>query len=83
MIEAAVVILRWVQMAGAMILFGSSLFFVYALPTTGVASAAALRWPRSLLMSGAAAVLIGCILGFLSRPSPSQARFKTHCGRTR
>ena len=54
-------------MTGAMILFGSSLFFLYGLPEAGVASAAALRWPRPLLMSAAATVLLACVLGFLAQ----------------
>ena len=54
-------------MTGAMILFGSSLFFLYALPKTGVGSAAAVRWPWPLLMTSAAAVLIACVLGFLAQ----------------
>ena len=54
-------------MTGAMILFGSSLFFLYALPKTGVGSAAAQPWPKPLLMFSAAAVLIACVLGFLAQ----------------
>ena len=67
MLDVAVIALRWVQMAGAMILFGSSLFFVYALPKTGVGSAAVLRWPRPLLISSAVAVLVASVLGFLAQ----------------
>lgn len=54
-------------MAGAVILFGSPLFFIYALPAVGPGSAASLRWPRPLLMASAGAVLIGSLLGFLSQ----------------
>jgi len=54
-------------MTGAMTLFGSSLFFIYGLPKMGAGSAAALRWPRPLLLTSAATVLIACILGFLSQ----------------
>ena len=54
-------------MTGAMILFGSSLFFLYALPPTGAGSAAALRWPRPLLIASAATVLVACLLGFLAQ----------------
>lgn len=67
MFDAAVIALRWVQMTGAMILFGSSLFFLYALPQTGGGSAAALRWPRPLLIASAASVLVACLLGFLAQ----------------
>ncbi len=67
MFDLAVIVLRWLQMTGAMILFGSSLFFIYALPKAGVGSAAALRWSRPLLISSAAMVLITCLLGFLAQ----------------
>lgn len=65
--EFAVPLLRWLQMAGATILFGSSLFFLYALPMTGAGSAADLRWSRSLVAGGALAILIGCLLGFFAQ----------------
>ena len=65
--EFAVALLRWLQMAGATILFGSSLFFLYALPMTGSGSAANLRWSRSLVAAGALAILIGCLLGFFAQ----------------
>jgi putative copper resistance protein D len=65
--DLAVIVLRWVQMTGAMILFGSSLFFLYALPKSGAGSAAALRWPRPLLLASAVAVLAGCLLGLLAQ----------------
>jgi putative copper resistance protein D len=55
-IEPAVVVLRLIQYAGAMVLLGSSLFFVYALPARGESSAAELPWARKLL-AGAGAVL--------------------------
>lgn len=54
-------------MTGAMVLFGSSLFFLYALPKTGPGSAVALRWSRPLMMASAAAVLVACVLGFLAQ----------------
>ena len=54
-------------MTGAMILFGSSLFFLYALPRIGPGSAAAFRWPRPLLMVSGASVLVACILGFFAQ----------------
>jgi putative copper resistance protein D len=65
--EPAVVVLRCIQMTGAMILFGSSLFFLYALPKTGLGSPSALRWPRPLLMASAVTVLASSVLGFLAQ----------------
>jgi putative copper resistance protein D len=62
-----VIILRWVQITGAMILFGSSLFFLYALPRSGPASASELSWPRPVLLGSAMAILAGCVLGLLAQ----------------
>ena len=65
MIEAALVFVRLAQYAGVMILLGSSLFFLYALPQLGPVSAAALGWPRRLLLVGAALTLIGGLVGLV------------------
>jgi putative copper resistance protein D len=54
-------------MTGAMILFGSSLFFLYALPKHGPAAAVEQRWARPLLLVSAATIFVGCILGFLAQ----------------
>ena len=62
MIEPAVIILRLLQYAGAMILLGSSLFFIRALPRSGGGSAERLPWARTLI-SGAAALL--CVSALL------------------
>lgn len=67
MFDPAVIILRWVQMTGAMILFGSSLFFIYALPKNGPASALEQRWARPLLLGSGAAIFVGCVAGFLAQ----------------
>jgi len=62
----AVIVLRLLQFAGAMVLFGSSLFLLYALPRVGVGSAHHLDWPRRLLASAAGGVLIASLLGLLA-----------------
>jgi putative copper resistance protein D len=54
-------------MGGAMIVMGSSLFFLYALPNSGPGSAADLRWPGRLLFASAAVVLPACALGLLAQ----------------
>ena len=69
MLEPAVIILRLLQFAGAMVLFGSSLFLLYALPRTGVGSACRLSWPRRLLALAAGGVLITSVLGLLAHTS--------------
>ena len=62
MIEPAIVVVRLLQYLGAMVLLGSSLFFVYALPKTGRGSAVEMRWARPLV-AGAAALLVLSSLG--------------------
>lgn len=54
-------------MTGAMILFGSSLFFLYALPKASAGSATGLRWPRPLLLASALTILAASLLGLLAQ----------------
>jgi copper resistance protein D len=61
-LEPAVVILRLIQYAGAMVLMGSSLFFVYALPKTGAGSAAETSWARKLVGAGGALLAVAALL---------------------
>lgn len=63
--ETALVLVRLAQYAGAAILFGSSLFFLHALPRDGPVSAAELGWPRRLLLGGAALMLAGGLVGLV------------------
>lgn len=67
MIEPAVVFLRLAQYIGAMILTGSSLFFLYALPLSGVASAAQARWTRRLLVCAALLLGMTALLGIAAQ----------------
>lgn len=69
MLEPAVIILRLGQYVGAMILFGSSLFSLYALPRTEFAATEVFRWLRPLLAWSAAGLLIACLLGLLAQTS--------------
>lgn len=48
-----------------MILFGSSLFCLYALPFEGPASASTLAWPRKILLSSAAILVLASLLGLV------------------
>jgi putative copper resistance protein D len=68
-LEPAVIVLRLGQYIGAMILFGSSLFALYALPRTGPSETRALRWLRPLLACSAASLLITCLVGLLAQTS--------------
>ena len=63
--ETALVLVRLAQYAGAAILFGSSLFLLYALPREGAVSAAGQGWPKRLLWAGAALTLLGALLGLV------------------
>ena len=67
MIEPAVIILRLVQYLGAMVLTGSSLFFLYALPASGAASALRARWPRRLLVAAALLLAAAALLGIAAQ----------------
>lgn len=62
MLEPAVVTLRLMQYAGAMVLMGSSLFFLYALPSSGPGSAAEAPWARRLLASAGALLALATLL---------------------
>jgi putative copper resistance protein D len=50
-----------------MVLFGSSLFFLYALPGDGEAAAHALKWPRPLIVAVATVLLVASMLGLLAQ----------------
>jgi putative copper resistance protein D len=50
-----------------MILFGSSLFFLYALPPAGPGSARGLGWARPLLLASGATILVAAVLGLLAQ----------------
>lgn len=67
MIEPAVILLRLVQYAGAAILFGSSLFLLYAFRARDEAFARAQAWPRRLLLAGAFATLVGSLAGLVAQ----------------
>ncbi|MDO8912612.1 MAG: copper homeostasis membrane protein CopD [Phenylobacterium sp.] len=69
MLEPAVVALRLLQYAGAMVLMGSSLFFIYALPSSGDGSAAQSRWTRPLLISAGLVLALAAILGLAAQSS--------------
>jgi len=66
-LAAAVIALRFLQYSGTMILLGSSLFFLYALPPEGHCAAKSRAWPRSLLACGAALVFSGALLGLIAQ----------------
>lgn len=69
MLEPAVVGLRLLQYAGAMVLMGSSLFFIYALPSSGEGSAAQSRCVRPLLVGAGLVLAVAAILGIAAQSS--------------
>ena len=66
MIELAAILCRLAQYSAASILAGSALFFVYALPSQGPASAARLHWSKPLLLVSAIVLLIGTVAGLVT-----------------
>jgi putative copper resistance protein D len=65
--ETAVVIARIAQYLGAAVLFGTPLFFIYALPKAGVGSAMTLPWPRPVLGACSFAVIVAALVYFCSQ----------------
>jgi len=61
-LESAVVGLRLVQYAAAMVLMGSSLFLAWALPPSDGGSDARVRWARPLLIGAGLALAVAAIL---------------------
>lgn len=69
MLDLAVIAFRLLQYAGAMVLMGSSLFFIYALPPSGDGSAARTRWARPLLVGAGAVLAAAAALGLAAQTS--------------
>ena len=65
MFDEAVIASRFLQYGAAAILMGSPLFFLYALPRTGPAAAAGLRWPKPLFSAAAITLLLATAAGLL------------------
>jgi len=68
-LEPAVVVLRLAQYLGAMVLMGSSLFFVYALPGRGDGSAAEAPWASRLLACAGTLLAATALLSILGQAS--------------
>lgn len=65
--ETAIILLRLVQYGAASILFGTSLFLLYALPRTGAVSPAGLAWPRPLVVAAAIVLLVATVVGLVAQ----------------
>jgi putative copper resistance protein D len=68
-LDAALVALRGVQYATAMVLFGSSLFLIYARPDVDAGPRATWAWLRRLLTSSAAVLLVASVCAFVVQTS--------------
>ena len=66
-LATAVIAFRFLQYSGAMILLGSSLFFIYGLPDQGPCAAASYNWPKRLLTFSATLLLGAVILGLIAQ----------------
>ena len=64
MLELIVAAARLAQFACAMILLGSPLFFIYALPARGPGAARDLPWPRPLLRAAAVLLALASAVSF-------------------
>jgi len=75
MIEAALVVVRLAQYAGAAILFGSPLFMLYVLPRGSGPSTADDGWPRRLVLFGAALAFVGAAFGLVVQTATMAGAF--------
>jgi len=66
-LAAAVIAFRFLQYSGAMVLLGSSFFFIYGLPGQGPCAAASYPWPKRLLTFSAVLLLGAAILGLIAQ----------------
>jgi len=67
--EAVIALFRFLEYAGAMVLFGSPLLLLYGSPFSASALARERNWVRPLLGAAALAVLIATGLGFITQTS--------------
>ena len=67
MLALIVVGARLGQFVCAMVLMGSSLFFLYGLPAKGVGAAAEQAWPRPLLRGVAAVLLVTAVVALFAQ----------------
>lgn len=56
---------RFIQYAGAAIMFGAPLFYLTALPRSGQVAASDLHWSRPLLIASSALLLFGAVLSLM------------------
>jgi putative copper resistance protein D len=67
--EALVSLCRFLEYAGAMVLFGSPLLLIYGSPLPASAPVNELKWIRPLLGAAALTVLMATALGFIAQTS--------------
>ncbi|HWU61512.1 MAG TPA: copper homeostasis membrane protein CopD [Ensifer sp.] len=60
-------IARFLQYAGAVVVFGTALFCQSSLPSSGETSASRLGWPKPLLVSAALLIVVGSLLSWAAQ----------------
>ena len=65
--DLLVLISRFIEYSGAMILFGSSLFLLYGQPIASDTTGSELRWTRLLLMGAGIGLLGATMVGFVAQ----------------
>jgi putative copper resistance protein D len=73
--DALILISRFVEFSGAMILFGSSLFLLYAQPIASDATARDLVWTKHLLIGAGSGLLLATLVGFVAQTATLAGSF--------
>ena len=75
MTDALILVSRFVEFSGAMILFGSSLFLLYGRPIAYDATARDLAWTKRLLIGAGAGLLFATLVGFIAQTATLAGSF--------
>jgi len=73
--DALILVSRFVEFSGAMILFGSSLFLLYGRPIASDATARDLVWTKHLLIGAGAGLLFATFVGFVAQTATLAGSF--------
>jgi len=73
--DLLVLISRFIEYSGAMILFGSSLFLLYGRPIASDATASDLMWTKHLLTGAAIGILVATVAGFVAQTATLAGSF--------
>jgi putative copper resistance protein D len=73
--DLLVLISRFIEYSGAMILFGSSLFLLYSRPIVADATTSDLMWTKHLLTGAAIGILVATVAGFVAQTATLAGSF--------